>query len=271
MKIKLEGYEFLKERLETEGTELVNNDWDIRLNEMSEGKIPRSIVESLGVDLVEGEELFRFVKLFNKDFSPQTLVAIPIVGMMNGGLGYNTTVGMGCRFVNTEPDIFFNQSFTDTLNEMDFTGFISALMSPHGLIELRMGAGMALYNILEGVQGRLEDFLSLKERLLESWTLSVALSRYPYPYENKFKPVSFVVSKKAQEHFYPFKCSQRKNLFSTEHTFVGLATSWATTLQEAEKRVLRTLNGIELPAKQYRTDLCQAVRWQDVKDYAETS
>jgi hypothetical protein len=270
MKIKLNGFEFLKQRFLNEGDELVTHGADLYLNEEADGAFPKAMLDALGITLDKGPEIYRFLKFFNKDFSPQTIVALPLRGLIGEGLGYDTEVGMACRFVSAEPDIFMNEILIETLQEMNYTGFVYAAYNDE-LCSFGLGAGMAFYNVLESIEGTLTDFLNINDRLLESWTLSILLTRYPYPFKLKANNIAFKIYPQAYKHMHLWDCQKNKNLFYTNSTKIGVACSWATTLLEAEKRVLRTLDGLEIPQKQYRRDIASSVRWFEIKNQVMTS
>lgn len=265
MRIKLNGFEFLRDRLMCEGNDIVSTAPDIYLNSTADGAFPGAMLEAMGISLNSGPEKYRLLKFFHEDFSPQTIVALPIVGFMGEGLGLELIAGTACRFVSSEPDVFMNEVLIDTLKEMNYTGFVYAAYGEE-LCSFGLGAEYAFYNILESIEGKLTDFLTLKDRLLESWTMSVLLSRYPYPFQEKHSNIAFTVMPQVKKHLHLFNVKKDKNMYYTNSTKLGIACSWATTLSEAEKRVLRTLDGLDIPQKQYRRDLSSSIKWFEVKN-----
>lgn len=271
MKIKLEGFDFLKDRLISEGNELVEMGEEIKLSTKTDGPFPAPILEALGIKVDNLPETYRIVKFFNYDFSPQTIVTIPIVGMMQSGLGFPLESGLAARFIDKEPDIFSSDTLIEVLREMHYVGFVYAAYNTDKLCSFGLGAGMYIYNLLESLEGKLTSFINLEDRLLESWTLSVVLSRYPFPFRKSDSELCFKVTPQAKRHLHLFNTEKNKSMFYTSNTFLGIATSWATTLHEAENRVMRTLDGLDIHAKQYRKDLADSVQWYKIKDYVITS
>jgi len=203
MKIKIVGFPFLHDRLLEEGNEFVKSGEDIFLNEQADGELPRVVVESLGLEVRQEKEYFSVVKFFHEGFSSQTIVAIPMRGFMPGGLGLDMVSGYACRFVDKAPPLFENESLGEMLREMRYTGFLTAGFG-RDLCSLRLGAGLVFYNVLEGIPGLLTDFLTKRGRLLESWTYSVLLSRYPFPAEGKAERIAFAVDPSASRHLHFF-------------------------------------------------------------------
>ena len=270
MKVKLVGFDFLRERLTQEGCEFVGSGEELFLNEQADGELPKVVLSSLGIKTRNEPERFGVMKFFHNGFSPQTIVTLPVWGMMPGNLGANIQTALAARFIPSTPPVFENEDLSLTLAEMNYTGFVTAGFGQE-LCSLRLGAGMAFYNVMEGIPGLLIDFLTGKNMLLESWTYSVLLSRFPYPAMEKADRVAFSVDPQARGHLWFFKVQRQKNAFFTADTRIGIATSWATTLHEAARRVLRTLEGINIPEKQYRTDLTNACRWYEVKEHQAVS
>jgi len=148
---------------------------------------------------------------------------------------------------------------------MSYCGFISFSLGINPKSEVKMEVRsvafgvpyFGIFNALEGVKGRMVEFFSGSVPvLLESWTTSLALSRSPFPYEMVgTKTHVGGVSPEVERHLTLLDSVRVKgSTFVTSGTLVGVSSAWAHEMSESVRRAVRTLRGVELPDKQYRTD-----------------
>ena len=241
-----------------------------------------AILSSTIFDLSEADvrdKDFELVKWWDQGqgFRDFTLIAFPMVGTWSQGLGYPALLGYSARYViPVKIDSFFNSEVLHSfLNHSKYNGPVSALFSFEEALEgvrflgVNTGFQMHLFNLLEGVSGRLMDFfmgvcLSPKE----SWTISLHLSVFPWPYEDKEAIVEGLHRRDVSRHFYKFEGRREKDLWITKQGEVGVASAWSPNLNDAGSRVLRTMENIKLSRKQYRTDIVPVTKrlWRRVVD-----
>jgi hypothetical protein len=184
---------------------------------------------------------------------------------MNNELGSPAEAGMACRYIHESPlcDVFGNETLQAALREMQYVGLVSVSMVLDGRVTgIQTGAPCwGLYNLLEGIRGRTVEFLTGETTgLMESWTVGLLMSRFPWPFEARHSQVKIGgMTPAIEKHFWSLETSGYKRAFVSTGPLVGVATAWSPTLSEANRRALRTLEAIELPGKQYRTDVVSSV------------
>lgn len=261
MKIKLTGYETLKRPLVLEGHEIVLEEAGVEFDEGKELDIPLSGVGLLQLPMttVSGGELVRTIRWFDGEWwSQQTLLGIPLLTMMNDGLGESVETGLVCKFINSDRlnALFANAGLVSFLMKMKHVGFVTlALGQDLNVLSVRLGAGIGLFNALEGFAGPTLDLLMHGGPLLESWTVSIVVSRYPFPMmDMATERIYFENGNPAEKHLWFYGLEGFRYSFYTERTKVCVASAWATTLGDACNRVYRTCRELVIPKKQYRTD-----------------
>ena len=204
------------------------------------------------------------------ELSPQLLLSIPLDHLMNEDLGAECRVGMGARYVQSQIlDELYTPALVSFLTSMPYSGFVTLGLSlvmdtdkPFTLCTIATGLPeLCLYNVVEGIKGKVSDFFSGQSTVLqESWTLSLLLSRAPYPYAMDADR-AFIKGLKPdlEKHFFLLDASRYKSSCYTLSTRIGVASAWALSLAEVNRRVLRTLRAISLLGKQYRTDAASAL------------
>ena len=171
--------------------------------------------------------------------------------------------GLGARYVQDEPlhGVFSKGDLEEMLKELRYEGPVSvgAAAGEAGIVSISSTLPhWGLCNILEGTKGRIGEFLAypFDNPLMESWTVSLLFSRFPYPAKVVEKTARIEgVDRGVENHFW-FYPNVRvfKRTYTTEATKIGVASAWGDTLEEANSRAVSTCHVLGLPEKQFRTD-----------------
>ena len=197
---------------------------------------------------------------------PQTFLGLPLVGLWNDGLSVPETSGVGGCWVKGEVvEKLFSQQITELVRELKWKGFVSIMLSnERRLCSLCLGVpGSGLYNILEGSSKSLITLLSQQEdcTLLESYTMSLVVSRAPFPFEEQSDLTEIGnVTNDLERHFWLGEHNRFKEVVTTTSTFLGVATAWGSTFKDACQRVVGTCWNLRCPEIQFRTDGWWALR-----------
>lgn len=278
MRIKLVGptARALAHQLTLEGEEIVSSDEELLLtNVLAHDKskpviggdyvFPKVVSDTMGFAIVEHACEAVVIKWFDHHWHDQTMLGFPLLNLMNSDLGAPAEVGIACRYIHSGPlvDLFNNDSLAETLRELHYIGLVSISIDLDGSpVCLRTGAPCwAMFNLLEGIRGRTVEFLTGEvPGLMESWTVGLLLSRFPWPH---IAPITSApirgVTSGIEKHFWFLDVTSYKKSFISEGPLVGVATSWSQTLSEASRRTMRTLEAISVPGMQYRTDIVSSV------------
>jgi hypothetical protein len=260
MKVKLIGYDVLSRPLLLEGHEVVQDGEDILLNEEAETNIPKKALALLGVEVSSSlVELFRVSRYYDyvTGYGEQTLLGMPLTKFLCDDLGVDCFMGMVTKFVKSSyVDKFYDQ-IEELLRRMRHTGYVSIRFGDDLLpIEARRGLGEMLFHALEGFKGSVVDLMTKKVQLLESWTSSLVISRYPFPQVELVEPeVQLSINPAAEKHLWFYGIYGYRNALYTKRSKVCVATAWAQSVSDVCNRVYRTARELELPLKQYRVDL----------------
>lgn len=223
--------------------------------------------------------VYVLTRYYNVDhWTDQILVGIPLFGLMNNNLGPRVCVGSAFRYLKPIVESIEFDKYTLALQELGFQGFVSLLFNDTGdFISAQTSIPFyGLFGVLEGVRGKLGEWFADPNRLYESWVVSLLLTSHPWPNTStvvdKVKVIPNV-SKEIEKHFWSFPRSQQSQ------GLLGIATAWAGieddsvngasgSLERANNFALRTAGSIDVPEKQYRTDLAIRVRekWIDLKN-----
>ncbi len=275
MKVKLNGYNLLRLTILAEGDTIVEKGEDIFLDESVEGVVPDVAMQVLGYTPQPEEEFFMITKRFSDGWSNQTYISFPLPTLMDNNLGYVFESGRVGRYIPENPINPFNDVFKtleNLFNEMNYKGFVSVKVSRNmNLIGVLFGAGLALYSILEGSKEKVSTFMSKGEHVLESWSASLVISRYPFPFELKSKRLFLTLTNSAMKHLWFYDLNTFKKSSYTDETKVCVVTAWATSLNEMSKRIYRTCQGLDISQKQYRTDITNYVTSTWIDFVAATS
>lgn len=213
---------------------------------------------------------FVLTKWFNShDWLRQLIVGIPLSHLMNDNLGYDVRSGYATRFCSNKTlnDIFNNSDLVAFLKKILYHGFVSILMTLDlSIVSIVSNVpSNGIYGILEGVPGKISDFLTLPEEneLMSSWTSTLMLSCYPFPFSSTIgRQTLHDINKSIEKHFWFNDIKGHSKALYTDSSLIGWSTSWGPTIGESNRRALRTCRNIKLPFKQYRTDLAFVVNRQ---------
>ena len=249
MNLKLNGYETLKQAIISEGDSLVESNECFLFDESVEGVIPKIAADVLGYVLKDGKEFVMVTKRFSSGWSNQIYVSFPLPTLMNDNLGVEIESGRVGRYIQTNPFDSIFHSLTDLFTEMNYRGFVSIkLTSDMELIDILFGAGLSLYNMLEGIKGKISDFLIHDEYIMESWSASLVVSRYPYPFQLEGERLFIKLNQSAMKHLWFYDLNVFKKTAYTDANKVCIVTAWATTLNEVARRIYRTCEGLVISA-----------------------
>jgi hypothetical protein len=219
---------------------------------------------------------YGLVRWFDGDkFANQTILILPIRGFMDGNLGASTVVGCGGRMVSHKnvDKVFSNKMVSDALRLAKHRGFVTMLCDDHGVWEVQgCIPWYGFYAVCELITGNLVPwFVDGTHKLYECWTVGQLVSLPPYPSARptgtRIKPVTIpTLSTAVERHFWHKMTTVRRTMEITS-PLVGVATAWGKSVGDCCRRVLTTCNNLQVPSKQYRTDLEVVLRRQ----YAEVS
>jgi hypothetical protein len=196
-------------------------------------------------------------------FGEKVFLGIPIVGLMDGGKGAGLQVGtVGNYVISAKIEAIFSRpELTALLKELRHSGFVSFWVSSEDGLVTEMETGVpawGMYNIFEGLTGTLAEFFldPIGTKLLKSWTVSLVVSRFPYPRDLITPQVCSItgITAEVEKHFWLGDASGFRNSFTTNSTIVGVATGWADTSWRANALVVGTCGNIGVGEVQYRTD-----------------
>lgn len=227
---------------------------------------PSTIADVLLNGISKGSKTDFFVtKWYDRisGWNSKTIIGIPLVGLMNENMSASVPTGVAMRYVTNSPVEKWHHldKVTDAISKLAFTGFVTICftITSDDVRPVSIQTGIpfnGLYPIFEGAPGRISDVLIDPSLLRESWVVGLNLTRYPWPLVESSERVYINgLSDSVTRHFWmPFVTTYRKNAFS-DHTFIGMATAWSQHLAEANRRAQRTCRTIDLPQKQFRSDL----------------
>ncbi len=228
---------------------------------------PQPVTESFGIDCEPELSVNSLVaKWWNcvGGWADQTLVGFPIFGMMNQNLGAQENVGFASRYVSEScADVYFeNPGLQDTLKQIKYSGFVSTLLwceEDVHIVKIATGIPfLGSFNFVEGVPGKITDFFTdpFGNRLLESWVVSLLLTRFPYPLDKRSERVFIKgLTESVERHFWMLSGQKHRKSTFTDETLVGIATAWAPSLYRAARRAESTCWNLQFPLKQFRTDV----------------
>jgi hypothetical protein len=278
----------LSRRLEVEGDQVVkpheSPDLVIGQTDVSVGPSEKPIVVTGVIDiptlglkeidfpirmLEEGKTpTHGFHRWFNRkmlSYNEQLVLSIPIVGMMNDGLGAQVQVGAATKFISfpSVEGLFEHPGLIELLRVLKHNGLVSIYACGKDVVRLSVGlGGMVGYNFLEYIVGKLSDWFVDPKRLYEAWAISNLVSRFPYPQARAEYPTEEIkgLTESIERHFWlkDFRVI-RKTPYATGGE-IGVASAYSPKVWEASERVLRTCRNISVQQVQYRTDLCVYVQ-----------
>ena len=229
------------------------------------GRMPTSMLDL--IDIEKGERFACVSKWFDRfeGWGEQLIISIPVYGMMENNRGANVLSGMALRYIDNSPlsKLFDNILLSDTLKQQRHTGFVSIGITENGVacdVEYGIPWGGNLV-VLEGCQQRLAEFFTCPERLMESWSVGIYVTRYPFPFVKNGDRIHIEgLSKTTQKHIYTPFVEHYRNSSYTDNTMLALCTSWDKRLIDANKRALSLCDKIIVDEKQYRSDINSAIQ-----------
>jgi len=251
----------ITKQIELEGdTVCKEGEVDLTLDFRAE-TIPLQGLSTLGYQTVSAQPDFFISRWFDGAWHPQEFVGVLVSGLMNENLGPEIPAGFGGIYKRVGE--VWKSGLANLLREMKVRNFVTlGLTRDLQVTGFQTGVPFpGLFCMLEGFPCRIVEWFQKPRELLESPTISVTMSRYPFPHQGKDEKVSVEgLSPAVQRHFWaPYVNHHRKGHF-TESTLVGVATGWAKTFGEANSRALTSCRAIQVPFKQFRTDVGAEVR-----------
>lgn len=277
MKVRLSGrvMNALAYQLIEEGEELVGEGEELLLTDtLTKGlgivvggdcTFPRVVVEAMGYELSLAPRQVSVLRWFDREWRPQVILGFPLLTHMSHDLGAPAECGIACRYIHSGPlvELFDNSMLATTLREMKYIGLVTISTTLEGdVTQVQTGAPcFAIFNLLEGIRGRtVEFFTGETPALMESWTVGLVLSRFPWPFITSMSSVQvYGITPAIKKHLWLLDTISYKRAFTCEGPLIGVATAWSQTLSEATRRVMRTLDAVECPERQYRTDVVTSV------------
>jgi len=261
-------------RMELEGDELVRSLEDnpnVVLTEKRTGLPEFGVREILEETRKPDAFLTRWFDYCNT-WGNQVMVGFPAEGFMNDDLGPEVVSGYASRYSDSPELRKPFEKETAFLKKIKYTGFVTlgcSVLSLEIVFKMLGIPYMGIFNALEGVQGKISDFLidPFTNRLQESWVVSILLTRPRYPYALSGNKVSYEIPKNALPHYWAFS-PIFNGTTCTPGTVLGVASAWSTKLKEANSRAVFTCSKINVKEKQYRTDVHKTaqLRWKTLKE-----
>ena len=277
----------IKRRVELEEDDIVeeSDDCDLLISrKVRESNVPvfgvtvTLPVTALGYQLTDAKIYDVFVtKVFDRNWGEGLYMGIPVRGLMNENCGMAATSAIWMVGLQDERNedigrlngLFMQPLLVDTLTHMGYSGFVSIMLSEDGGV-FGVQTGMPKLGfcaIAENIKGKLSEFGTqpLEVIVRNSWGLASILSRYPFPFKEGGGDIPLEgLSPAVEKHFWVNRGRRYKGTFYTRETLLGIASAWGLSPNESESRVLRTCRAIEIPLRQYRTDLVSAL-WGRLK------
>lgn len=224
--------------------------------------VPEVALRVAGIDVYPGARPTHFLTRWfdERSWAYQTMVGIPLVGLMNENLGPEVSMGCAMRFIDSIGlrSVFENQTLTEMLRKMSYRGFVTMTYGEPGVQSMQTGIPFGgIFAVMESVKGKVSEWLVNPGRLLESWICALRLVRYPFPYTDRAQSTAVNTNAEVDKHLWLEDVVQVRKVNYTESTSVGYVTGWHQMLGEAAWRVLRTVRNVGLEGKMYRTDLAQ--------------
>jgi hypothetical protein len=203
-------------------------------------------------------------RMFNGQWDPQVVWSTQVVGLLDDNGGPQVAVGCGTRFVDDSKlrTLFEIDELSGAIEGLGHSGFVSLIFDPTGVRRVVTGIpGYGFYNVLEGARCKISDVLTRPVWLLESWTVGLLVSKFPWPHQDKISRYTIdTISTKIESHAHFFGVSlARKSLVSTSGR-VAYVTAWSRFLEDAATRAIRTVRNIRVDGHQYRLDAGGEIR-----------
>jgi hypothetical protein len=262
----------LKSRIERDGDELVHERSKADVVIPTSFMIPKEVLPSFGFECSTAEPNYTVSRWWNgQSWMPQLIVGVPLLRLMNNGLGLRVPVGYAARFVPTfsREEDFENPTLQSFLQESKFQGFCTFAYVQESVCEVHTGLPYGLtYNLLESVRGKLGEWFLRPGRLLESWTCSLLVSRPCFPFQRNSLVQHSVYYDLSQSTYEDQTVEGHVHMFPNNSTQVAFVTAWSRSLHDSSERVLNVCRCLKVPDKQYRTDLERVARavWSEITE-----
>lgn len=231
----------------------------------------------LGIEPSGKEPTHVVVRWFaNGAYLHQTFVGIPLLGLMDGGLGPPVESGMAGRYIQSHAfeEHFSNPNLLALLKDTSHHGPVSFTFSYHDLVRFQLGIPFwGVYAILEGIRGStFAEWLASPTRLYESWCGALLVSRFPYPAEQRDSRTS--VFGIEEQKVWMLGGEKHRDGYVTDETLIGVVSGRGGegrgSLNDVGRKILHTCQQIKLEGIQYRTDMAEWVRgkWAELREFA---
>lgn len=228
----------------------------------------------LGYETSQFASDFFVSRYWNKrEWGSQMFVGIPAIGLMNGGIGRQIETGCVGNWGSVESQLgklFERPELQALLEALHHSGWVSLRCSSDDGLVLEMQTGVpswGLFGLFEGLggSGRLADFFDdpLGFKFSESWSISLLVSRWPWPGEEKTSQACRIggMHSDVKRHFWLGEHQSEAGALWTRSTIVGVASAWGRTSWDANGRAVATCQNLSIPEVQYRTDID---RWGEI-------
>lgn len=270
MKIKLSGsdvFNSISSHIELEGDEVVERGEDLSFGN---GRERASIGGGLGISNQQALEALGFEvgdnpvlsasQWYDEVWTGQVFVGAEMRGMMDGGLGRDLSTGFVGRFYSKSKrlnDLFHTTSLINLLSELNYRGPVTLSLSPDGKVSrLSYNPGLGLFNLLECRRSKISEVLTdpHANRLYESWTVSLLISRYPYPEIIPIKSSASRVDRELLRNFWPYEARIFRDNITFSSSLLGVVTSAGESVRKAAARALEIAGSLRVEEKQHRLD-----------------
>ncbi len=206
---------------------------------------------------------------FDGEFAQQTLITFPAIGLMQGDMSALVDSGACCRYVDPFPFDHLFLRMDDFLRQIHHRGFVTVGLAGTTTTSIQLGLpGYSIYNVLESTRLPIIEALTKPDRFFETWTISILISRYPFPHKDETTDRVFVnnIPPAARKHLWLFDHTDVRKTPMTNSTRIAVSTAFNNYLPKASSMALLACYDIDVPLKQFRTDVCSiGVRgWEEM-------
>ena len=249
---------------------MVGEDGDLFLGGTCGGSmsVPRALSDAWGFEILEGQRDYFLGRWYDEGWHSQVMAGVPVRGLMNWGLGSPGETALGMRFLDPRKSdhLFQNPDLMGALEGWGVRSLVRFWFSVEGNmtgVEVSLD-DLALLNLMESLKGRPGGFFQSphETRLSETWTVSVVLSRFPWPWKGDRPSERVKVTGLGQDkwpHFYDLDLHDQREFAFTDEPILGVMTYWGQTLSQAHEGLFRLCRQVEAEGLQYRTDVGPAV------------
>ena len=189
--------------------------------------------------------------------------------LFNDDLGPRTPMGMTAEFIDPIHNFakLLQETVAPTLRKTTYHGPVTAYINLEGSISDYFAGFSTVDNLLfEALSGSISQLLvdcangvDANHMTVAKNAVAVRATLPPFPYGNTQQTSSiFGLNEGNLKHFWPNDLAYAEDTYSTtgESNDLGYFTARGNSVQEAKKRVYRTLHNLESPHyRQYRTDI----------------